>query len=197
MGSHVVTRMYFPKDGQMKNRKKFLLSLKITSMSYQYPSSSARPISPRSVRPPTIEEAYASLPESRRYVRGLTAAEMGRESEGRGGQTRGWRALSPQKFRERHELAAAAKEQGVECFLEPETEGYPICPALRTTGGVAQRDCRGVLAAKIRAARLHHDELVAKADKIAEQMECPWKVSPSHRARSPRRATSPSRPRTY
>ncbi len=189
--------MHFLRDGRMNNREKFLLSFKITSMSYQYPSSSARPMSPRSARPPTIEEAYASLPESRRYVRGLTEAEIEHAKEGlRQPPATGWRALSPQKFRERHELTAAAKAQGVECYLEPETEGYPICPALRTTGGVAQQDCRGVLVAKIRAARLHHDELVAKADKIAEQMQCPWKVAPS-RARSPRRATSPSRPRTY
>ena len=168
-------------------------------MSYQYPGTSSRAMSPRSSRPPNIEEAYASLPESRKYIRAQTAREMGRQGEGRGSPTRGWRAMSPQKYRERHELATAAKAQGVDCFLEPETEGYPVCPALRVTGGVAQQNCQGALAAKIRAARLHHDELVAKADALGEKLGCPWAVSPS-RARSPRsvaRATSPSRPRTY
>ena len=69
-------------------------------------------LSSRQVRPPTIQEAYAS-PESRHYIRHETAEELKRVNEGRGFPTRGWRAMSPQRYRERHELAKAAKEQGV------------------------------------------------------------------------------------
>lgn len=164
-------------------------------MSYQYSMNPYRNGSPLQKQSPTIEEAYASLPESRHAIRSATESEIARESEGRGGQTRGWRALSPQRGRERHELAAAAKEQGVECFLDPSRQAYPICPGLRVTGGVAQQDCRGVLAAKIRAAQYHLDDLVMQADQIGMKLECPWSTNPRHHGSS--RHASPSRSPTY
>lgn len=43
-----------------------------------------------------------------------------------GSPTRGWHLEAPQRGHERHELAQVCPE----CFLNRETEGFPICPKL-------------------------------------------------------------------
>src|SRR6516225_3057667 len=89
---------------------------------------------------PSLEEVLESLPSSRNYKR-----EILEEQIKSGGQkinrTRGWRASSPQRGIERHELKDKC---GDACFLDPENEKFPVCSSLRATGGKCGYDCRGI-----------------------------------------------------
>jgi hypothetical protein len=79
---------------------------------------------------------------------------------GGGSATRGWAQDAPRKGNERHRLKK-------ECFLLPDTEGFPICPKC---GDVCncQLDCRGLTAAKVRAHQYKHTELYERIDQLLE-----------------------------
>ena len=95
--------------------------------------------------------------------------EKGRQNEGRGIRTRGWKARAPKKGRERHRLMA---ECGEACFLKPDTEGFPICPRCSLQGECkCEIDCGGVQAAKIRAAQWKYPGVEAKADKMLKRCQ--------------------------
>jgi len=68
--------------------------------------------------------------------------------------TRGWHQDAPKKGAERHKML---KECGSRCFLQPKKEGFPVCA--KNSDVPCQIDCRGVIAAKIRAKQYHHVEL--------------------------------------
>lgn len=89
--------------------------------------------------------------------------------------TRGWKAprgtAARRRMREKH---------GCVCFLDAKNLKYPIC---NSRGNI---DCRGLAAAKARAAQQGRRGLVAKADKIARSISCRWAKS-SSKARAKRK----------
>ena len=85
----------------------------------------------------------------------------GAPSRSRGSRTRGWREAAPKKGAERHQL----KQQcGSKCFLQPETEGFPVCAKCVGDQCSCQIDCRGVAAANVRAHQYHHTNLYQAID---------------------------------
>lgn len=75
--------------------------------------------------------------------------------------TRGWKASSPRTKVERRLMR---EKCGEECFLNPSELKFPICD-LET----CKVDCRGALAAKVRAAQFHYDDILEKAEKIVQK----------------------------
>ena len=141
-----------------------------------------------------LKKTLSQLEKTRPGAKAKIAAlkkEISLADEGRGSPTRGWRAASPQRGKERHKL----KEQcGNKCFLKPSQEGYPVCPALSRAASPKKKcetDCRGVLAALIRAAQQGDTQTANKARTLYNKKCSPRKaVSPN---RSPRKAISPKR----
>ena len=94
--------------------------------------------------------------------------ETGKESEGRGSLTRGWKARSPKKGTDRHQLMS---ECGPQCFLKPETEGFPICPRCSLNPDrkcKCQIDCGGVQSALVRSRQWGYPEVATNAEKILQ-----------------------------
>src|SRR5581483_10599205 len=113
------------------------------------------------------------------HLREILYQEIHKQGEGRGSPTRGWRAASPQRGRERHELL---NKCGNKCFLLPEEEKFPICAKLES-GNDCQIDCRGVQAAYNRARQYKYQEVANKAGQILEK-DCgriPRSRSPNRR----------------
>jgi len=85
---------------------------------------------------------------------------------------RGWHGVEPKDQHQRKALVrkcggedrAAAKKK---CFLDPKNLKYPICPK-----DACQPTCRGLAAARSRAAQMHRKDLVAKADRLAKARRC-------------------------
>ena len=86
--------------------------------------------------------------------------QMQHPTEGRGSRTRGWRADSPRRGTERHLLKAKC---GSKCFLAPDSEGFPICPKCLGKRCVCRADCRGLLAAEIRAKQYGYKKIAKTA----------------------------------
>lgn len=114
----------------------------------------------------SLKEEYEKVPETRRYKRRILGKQLPRAYQGRGSPTRGWRAVAPQRGRERHELH---QKCGGSCFLDPIEEKFPICPALRYTNGQCQIDRRGIQAAYNRARQYGHDNIADKARKLKQK----------------------------
>lgn len=126
--------------------------------------------SPRSVSLPRAKVASAkktlnSLPKSRKSVRKSAENVMKRKGEGRGSATRGWGAAAPQRGRERNALM---RKCGRECFLDPATESFPICAALRTGQGCSV-DPRGLAAAKVRAGQWKYRKVAKRASQLQKR----------------------------
>ena len=83
---------------------------------------------------------------------------------------RGWREVKPGR-RERHQMM---KQCGKKCFLDPENEAYPICQKL--SAEKCKIDCRGVLAAKVRASQWHQYKIADQADKLGRKLQCSWSM---------------------
>jgi hypothetical protein len=82
-----------------------------------------------------------------------------RVAKGRGGATRGW---SPaRRVTERRALAGKC---GSRCFLKPPT-GFPVCDSNCKT------DCRGVVAARVRAAQYKYRD-IEQAARYLERKAC-------------------------
>jgi len=81
---------------------------------------------------------------------------------------KGWREVSPKRGVERNELM---KKCGQKCFLDPERKAYPICQKYK---GECKVDCRGVLAAKIRASEWKQYKIAEEANKIGKRLNCNW-----------------------
>ncbi len=119
----------------------------------------------------TPTSQFASIPtleETLKYTRQPTEREklerMIREKkyqEGRGIKTRGWRARSPTRGTERHELH---EECGDKCFLLPDEEKFPICASLRFgEENKCKIDCGGINSALIRAKQYDYKDVAEKA----------------------------------
>lgn len=98
--------------------------------------------------------------------------------------TKGWRKASPRRRGQRRELR---ENCGTGCFLLPDKLKFPICRACRHQGSSVQcsckRDCRGLLAAKIRARQWGYPEVARKAHEEAERTGCRWSRSPRRKSR--------------
>ena len=116
----------------------------------------------------SLAKTLKSLPATRKARKGKLEKQRSKAVEGRGSRTRGWAAAAPQKGRERYELMRLC---GAACFLKPATREFPICSALREKQG-CKVDCRGVTAARVRAAQYKHRVTEAKAKKLERRYKC-------------------------
>lgn len=91
-----------------------------------------------------------------------------KQKSGRGGKTKGWKEAAPKRGTERHELK---KRCGEECFLKPDSEGFPICAALKSGKG-CKVDCRGIIAAKVRAGIWDYKDVHEVAVKLGKEYGC-------------------------
>lgn len=91
-----------------------------------------------------------------------------KQKSGRGGKTKGWKDAAPKRGAERHELKHKC---GSTCFLKPDSEGFPICAALRSGKG-CKVDCRGIIAAKVRAGIWDYKDVHDVAVKLGEEYGC-------------------------
>ena len=122
----------------------------------------------------TLKQTLDGVPTSRKAVRRDLEEQISRKQEGRGSLTRGWKAAAPQRGEERHELMQRCGEG---CFLQPDTEGFPICPSLREGKGCGI-DCRGVTSALVRARQWGYENVAEEAEAIRKEKGCPRPKSP-------------------
>lgn len=105
--------------------------------------------------------------------RGVNRAQVG---QARGRKTRGWGEIFPKSINPRRELY---KKCGPECFLLPgptpdSYHKFPICAALGKGEKDCQADCRGIAAAKQRAAPYSEYQDVKKlAAELQKALGCP------------------------
>jgi len=132
------------------------------------PHEVARAVALGRATPVPLREELA--PGTPPYLRRIAHSEMAREHIGQGERTRGWRVAAPQRGPERHELRAQC---GDVCFLQPQREAFPICPKCRNGVCTCKVDCRGVLAAKIRARQYKYQDVARAAEQIERRLGCP------------------------
>lgn len=75
--------------------------------------------------------------------------------------TKGWKDAAPKKGSERHRMK---EECGDKCFLEPDSEGFPVC-----SKSSCDIDCRGVHSAYQRARQWGHDDTAKLARKMLDK----------------------------
>ena len=119
-------------------------------------------------KPRPLSKTLASVPKSRKAKRLTLQSEIKHAGDGRGARTRGWAAAAPQKGAERHRLK---EECGEACFLKPDSEGFPVCAALREGQG-CKVDCRGVTAARVRAAQWKYPKVSTAASALQQKYGC-------------------------
>ncbi len=115
-------------------------------------------------KPQQLAKTIKNVPKTRKTQILRLKTMIDNEGNPKGKSLRGWGAAAPQRGKERHELMHAC---GRECFLKPDTEGFPICAALREGNG-CKVDCRGIIAAKVRAGEWKYSDVI-KATKILEK----------------------------
>lgn len=91
-----------------------------------------------------------------------------RKTSGRGSKTKGWKDAAPERGAER---AALKHKCGKECFLKPDSNGFPICAALRSGKG-CKVDCRGIIAAKVRSGQWDYKDVREAAEKLGKKYKC-------------------------
>ena len=106
----------------------------------------------KEVLPPYLQKKYEHLKRTEKSKRAQASP------------FRGWSLLSPKKGTERHLMKSHC---GAKCFLDPETEGFPICPYDRVANKpICNIDRAGVLSAYIRARQWKHPIIEKKAKEI-------------------------------
>ena len=116
--------------------------------------------------PPSLQQSYAEV-----YARrGLPF----------GAPTRGWRDAYPTRGAQRHELIHPETGCGPQCFLSPQTEGFPICSKLEVVAEDPRLQClpmrQGVQAAYNRARQWRHQEIAETASELLAHV-CPEPLS--------------------
>jgi len=112
------------------------------------------------------------------YLERRLQEQKKKEKDGRGSPTRGWASDAPKKGTQRHKLQSVC---GDKCFLGPPgSEAFPICKKCGTTTCKCAVDCRGVLAARIRARQYgdRYPGISSAAEKIMKE-KCPQHYHPS------------------
>ena len=78
--------------------------------------------------------------------------------------SRGWSLLSPKKGIQRHKML---QECGPKCFLNPNEEGFPICPYdLENDKPICELSCAGLMAAKRRSAQWGYKNIYDSSTKL-------------------------------
>jgi hypothetical protein len=88
--------------------------------------------------------------------------------KGSGSATKGWKDDAPKRGVERSALKTKC---GDTCFLKPETNGFPICAALRTGKG-CKVDCRAVISAQVRAGIWDYKDVHKVAMELNKKYGC-------------------------
>ena len=91
--------------------------------------------------------------------------------KGKGSASKGWKNDSPKKGKQRKILF---NKCGKGCLLMPSRLGFPVCQKCKMGICTCRADCRGILAAKIRASQWKHNIVKVKADALGKKSECSW-----------------------
>lgn len=127
-----------------------------------------------SVKNATVVDKSPKSTHQRQYGKTTSVEEIKlvkspvKQKHGRGGKTKGWKEAAPKRGKERNELK---QKCGNECFLKPESQGFPICAALKSGKG-CKVDCRGIIAAKVRAGMWDYKDVHDVAMKLSEEYGC-------------------------
>ena len=115
---------------------------------------------------------YPSRPVSSKHKQSISQMPLHQYqfSTGKGKHTRGWAELAPQRGKQRHLLKEKCGDQ---CFLMPEQQAFPICPKCFNSICKCELDCRGLTAAKIRAAQYKYHDIVNAANFLEKKVKCP------------------------
>ena len=118
---------------------------------------------------------YYESGSKRIYVKepGSAEYEMRRSAQ----PTTGWHQMYPKKGPER---ARVYEECGADCFLQPNEEspghsGFPICPACRDGPCSCEKNCKGIIAAGVRAHQWGYDSVAQRVDKLKKKYQCEQK----------------------
>uniref|UniRef100_A0A6C0BNQ5 Uncharacterized protein n=1 Tax=viral metagenome TaxID=1070528 RepID=A0A6C0BNQ5_9ZZZZ len=114
----------------------------------------------RRPRPRRRHGARSGFARPTRAQRRMSVSDRGRN---RGSRTRGWSKVAPRRGKPRKALK---KKCGDKCFLDPKHDAFPICAKLSRSSSSCEIDCRGVQAAKIRAAQWGYTNVKKAADEL-------------------------------
>lgn len=173
VGSKVYNELLGDKNYASKVKKQPTVE-RIAKSPKKSPRKEAAP-PPRAVKkqlaraiPQKLSLTLESLPQSRVARRQQLKELIKNQGDKRGSKTRGWGAAAPQRGRERDEL----KEKcGDDCFLLPNKNAFPVCAALRTKQGCTV-DCRGIIAAKVRAGQWKYEDVKKAAIALEKKYGC-------------------------
>jgi hypothetical protein len=91
----------------------------------------------------------------------------------------GWGTMAPKKGPERARLYEECDAKGKSCFLRPNAQnpgqsGFPVCPACRNpnVSCSCQPDCKGVVAAYVRARQWKYVDEAEKARAMEQKYKC-------------------------
>ena len=89
----------------------------------------------------------------------------------KGNKMKGWGDAAPKRGKERGELKSKCGDQ---CFLKPDSDGFPICAALRKgkNKNNCKVDCRGIIAAQVRAGIWDYKDVHEVATKLKKEYGC-------------------------
>lgn len=107
-------------------------------------------------------------------------SDFSRKANNQGSETRtNWKEISPRKGKERARIYQECDAKGKQCFLRPDSQNqgksaFPICPACRDPNVPCscQPDCKGIVAAKVRARQWKYDEEAARANRLEAVYGC-------------------------
>lgn len=128
------------------------------------PRSGSRSRSPRRYGVGPRGGRYYTKAGKKVYLKPTAARATPSMGVGRGGRVRGWKEAAPKGPTQRREMMARC---GKSCFLEPKTLGFPVCAK-----GTCAVDCRGVVAAKARAAQYKHQGAYNRAVTLMKSSKC-------------------------
>lgn len=105
-------------------------------------------------------ETYQKLLNTKRYAKSVMDATH--IKSGKKSKTKGWKDAAPKRGIERREL----KERcGDKCFLQPSSDGFPICASVKKDKN-CKIDCRGISSAYVRARQWDYPQVASKAKRL-------------------------------
>jgi hypothetical protein len=132
----------------------------------------------KKIKPVTIIAKRKKIPKTERKLHHRQSGKVSDTKEikmeksslsiHKGPKTKGWGMDAPKKGAEREALKHTC---GKECFLKPDSNGFPICAALRKGKG-CKVDCRGIIAAKVRAGIWDYQDVRRAAEELGKKYEC-------------------------
>jgi hypothetical protein len=137
-------------------------------------SQLSRVYSPKKNYPIHNDKMLSPTELKKSYEKRQAREKIRKANKKSGSPAKGWASLSPKKGKERREIM---KKCGSSCFLSPKDDSFPICPkCLKGRDGkrrcTCKPECRGVMAAKMRAKEWKYEQVVDKALKIEKKLKC-------------------------